>query len=207
MKKKGIIIIAVMAVLLIVMWILDGIGTSPAKMSKSNLTVVTAPDQDEAMENEQFTVAEYIPPKINGKNVAIGSRASANGYTDVYPATNAVDGRRESISYWEGPVDGESILTVNLKKAYNIHTMRVALNPDSIWGPRTQTMSISVSSDGKAYTELVPSKDYEFDANFGNEVIIKDFKETKAQYVRLTITKNTGAKGGQVAEFEIYSND
>lgn len=134
MNKKGIIVIAAMAALLAVMGILVGIGSSPAKMAKKNLTVVTAPDQDEAMENEQFTVAEYISPKINGKNVAIGSRASANGYTDVYPATNAVDGRRESISYWEGPVDGESILTVNLKKAYSIHTMRVALNPDSIWG-------------------------------------------------------------------------
>lgn len=40
----------------------------------------------------------------------------------------------------------------------------------------------------------------------GNEITLP-FDAVKAQYVRVTITKNTGAKGGQVAEFEIYSND
>ena len=32
---------------------------SSTKMDKKNLTVVTAPDQKEAQENEQFTVPEY----------------------------------------------------------------------------------------------------------------------------------------------------
>lgn len=208
MKKKGLIIIAVLAVLLVIMQILVNVGKSPAKMSDKNLTVVTAPDQDEAMENEQFKIEEYKSPEIKGTNVAIGAIASDNGYTDVYPASQAVDGRRESSSYWEGPSDkDESILTVNLKKAYNIHTIRIGLNPDSLWGPRTQTLSVSVSEDGKKYTELVPSKDYDFDPNTGNEIILNDFKEVKAQYVKVTITKNTGAKGGQIAELEVYSND
>ena len=50
------------------------------------------------------------------------------------------------------------------------------------------------------------TKEYEFNPKSGNEVTIP-FDEVKAQYVRVTITKNTGAKGGQLAEFEIYSND
>ena len=208
MKKKGIIIIAILAVVLIAMQIFVNVGNSSAKMTKKNLTVVKTPDQEEAMENDQFKVKEYKSPTIEGKNVALNAIASDNGYTDVYPASQAVDGRRESSSYWEGPSDkDESIITVNMKKAYNIHTIRIGLNPDPIWGPRTQTLSISVSEDGKKYTELVPSKDYEFDPNTGNEIVISDFKETKAQYVKVSITKNTGAKGGQIAELEVYSKD
>ena len=38
---------------------------SSTKMDKKNLTVVTAPDQKEAQENEQFTVPEYIQTFIH----------------------------------------------------------------------------------------------------------------------------------------------
>lgn len=207
MKKKGIIIIAVLAVLLIIMQIIVNVGKSPAKMSDNNLTVVTAPEQEEAMKDEQFEIEEYVSPTIEGTNVALNAIATDNGYTDVYPASLAVDGRRESSSYWEGPAEGDSVITVNFKKAYNIHTIRIGLNPDKIWGPRTQTLSISVSEDGKDYTEIVPSKDYQFDPNTGNEIVITDFEEVKAQYIKVTITNNTGANGGQIAELEVYSND
>lgn len=210
MKKKSIIIIAVLAVVLVGMMIFVNVGKSSVKMSKDNLQKVTAPDQEEAMENEMFTEFVYVPKEMEGTNVALLGRVVSNGYTDVYPASEAINGSADGGSYWEGPSDqSESVLTVNLKKAYNIHTFRLRLNPNSIWGKRTQTFSIEVSDDGKKYTELVPSKDWEFNPKTGNEVIIDSevFKETKAQFVKLTITKNTGAKAGQVAEFEIYSND
>lgn len=133
-------------------------------------------------------------------------KASANGYTDVYTPVYANDGDRNTTSYWEGGGTGKDELTIDLKKAYNVHTVRIGLNPATIWGPRKQTLSISVSEDGKTYKDVVPSATYDFDPKTGNEITLP-FDAVKAQYVRVTITKNTGAKGGQVAEFEIYSND
>lgn len=206
MKKKSIIVVAVLLVLFLAMGAIVLIGNASAEMNKKNLKVVTAPNQDEAMENEQFTVPEYKSAKVEGKNVALDGKASANGYTDVYTPVYANDGDRNTTSYWEGGGTGKDELTIDLKKAYNVHTVRIGLNPATIWGPRKQTLSISVSEDGKTYKDVVPSATYDFDPKTGNEITLP-FDAVKAQYVRVTITKNTGAKGGQVAEFEIYSND
>lgn len=207
MKKKGLLLVAVLAIILAAMQIVIGIGTTPAKVSDKNLKVVKAPEQKEAMENDLFKVEEYVAPEIDGTNVALKGTATDNGYTDVYPAANAIDGRRESSSYWEGTASGPSQINVKLEKAYAIHTIRIGLCPDTIWGPRTQTLSVKTSDDGKQWKDLVPEKDYEFDPKTGNEIILKDFGEIKTQFVQVEITNNTGANGGQIAELEIYSND
>lgn len=206
MKKKEIIVAAVLAVVLVAMFAFVKISGSASSPKKSNITVVTAPDQDEAMENEQFIVEEYVSPVIDGTNVALDGLMTSNGYTDVYPATNANDGTSDAASYWEGPAGETADLTLNMKKKHNIHTIRLSLNPMSIWSKRTQTLSIEVSDDGENFTELVASADYQFDPNTGNEVVI-DIPDVETQYVKLIITKNTGATSGQVAEFEVYSND
>lgn len=206
MKKKRNIIALVLFALFVVMSIIVLVGNSSATMKDKNLKVVTAPDQEEAMENEQFTVPEYKSAKVKGKNVALDGKASANGYTDVYTPVYANDGDRNTTSYWEGEGKGNDELTIDLQKAYTVHTVRLGLNPATIWGARKQTLSVSVSEDGKKYKEIIPSKEYDFDPKTGNEVTLT-FDEVKARYVKLAITKNTGAKGGQIAEFEIYSND
>ena len=157
MKKKSIIVVAVLLVLFLAMGAIVLIGNSSAEMNKKNLKVVTAPNQDEAMENEQFTVPEYKSAKVEGKNVALDGKASANGYTDVYTPVYANDGDRNTTSYWEGGGTGKDELTIDLKKAYNVHTVRIGLNPATIWGPRKQTLSISVSEDGKTYKDVVLS--------------------------------------------------
>lgn len=206
MKKKSLVIIAILLTLFIAMQVFVSATNSPVKSTGGNVSVVTAPEQDAAMEHEEFTVVEYVPPTMEGTNVALDGHCEANGFNDVYPATGANDGSRDAGSYWEGPAGKESILTLNMKESYNIHTIRLALNPQVIWGKRTQTMSISVSDDGENFTELVPMADYEFDPDTGNEVVI-DIDDVKTQYVRLNITKNTGATAGQIAEIEVYSND
>ena len=53
------------------------VGNSSVKMSNKNLTVVTAPDQKEAMENDAFKEEEYVAPEIDGTNVALDGRADA----------------------------------------------------------------------------------------------------------------------------------
>ncbi|MDF2484178.1 MAG: coagulation factor 5/8 type domain protein, partial [Herbinix sp.] len=43
-----------------------------------------------------------------------------------------------------------------------------------------------------------------FDPATGNEVQLP-FDEVTTQFVQLVVTENSGAGGGQIAEFEIYS--
>lgn len=205
MKKKFIIIIGCLAVVCAVMSAVVAVGNSSVKMSNKNLTVVTAPDQKEAMENDAFKEEEYVAPEIDGTNVALDGRADANGFNDVYRAPNIIDGSR--LTYWEGSQNEESqIISVDLKDSYTIHTVVVGLNPAQIWGKRTQTFKIEASDDGQNYTEVIPSTDYDFDPKTGNQVII-DIDNVKMQYIRLTFTKNTGAVAGQIAELEVYTND
>mgnify|MGYP000730693008 FL=1 len=205
MKKKFIIIIGCLAIACAGMSAVVAVGNSSVKMSNKNLTVVTAPDQKEAMENDAFKEEEYVAPEIDGTNVALDGRADANGFNDVYRAPNIIDGSR--LTYWEGSQNEESqIISVDLKDSYTIHTVVVGLNPAQIWGKRTQTFKIEASDDGQNYTEVIPSTDYDFDPKTGNQVVI-DIDNVKMQYIRLTFTKNTGAVAGQIAELEVYTND
>ena len=80
MKKKFIIIIGCLAVVCAVMSAVVAVGNSSVKMSNKNLTVVTAPDQKEAMENDAF---KDVAPEIDGTNVALDGRADANVFTVV----------------------------------------------------------------------------------------------------------------------------
>ena len=205
MKKKFIIIIGCLAIACAGMSAVVAVGNSSVKMSNKNLTVVTAPDQKEAMENDAFKEEEYVAPEIDGTNVALDGRADANGFNDIYRAPNIIDGSR--LTYWEGSQNEESqIISVDLKDSYTIHTVVVGLNPAKSWGKRTQIFKIEASDDGQNYTEVIPSTDYDFDPKTGNQVVI-DIDNVKMQYIRLTFTKNTGAVAGQIAELEVYTND
>lgn len=179
--------------------------TEPAQdIPDSNVTVVEARQQTEAEENSAFLKEEYQTKLPEGENVALGRKIKASSYNQVYNAQKAVDGDTAGASYWEGKPDYPNLLTVDLEQATKIHAIRLALNPDAIWGKRTQTVSVSISLDGTNYTELSAAEQYSFDPDYGNEAQII-FDETQARYVRLAINDNSGAEGGQVAEFEVYS--
>ncbi len=177
----------------------------PQTISSSNVTVVKAIDQTEAQDNPAF-VKEIVKPEMpKGKNVALGMNIKASSFNQTYTAPRAVDGKTDGPSYWEGKSDYPNTLTVDLKKPVKIHTVRLLINPSELWGKRTQTIAVNISSDGKDFTELSPSKQYTFDPITGNEVQVP-FDEIEAQYVQIVITENSGAEGGQIAEFEVYSN-
>ena len=206
--KKGLFVMGILAFATAGLVLFHNMSDSSAS---GKFDIVTAPDQKEAMENEQFTTTEYVPREFEGENVARKGLMVSNGYTDVYPATNANDGSSDATCYWEGPAGEDAILTVNLKQKYNVDAIRLTLNPNPIWGKRVQTISISVSDDGENFTEIIPATDYEFNPDTHNEVILAtddgSLEAFNAQYVRLVISKNTGAKSGQIAEFEVYSKD
>lgn len=201
MNRIGLILISLSSLLLAVMLIFIG-NTDNLDACLGTFTVVEAPNQTGSMESEEFRQEEYVAPVMEGENVALGTKAAANGFNDVYQARNVVDGARGT--YWEGSPDtSEDILTVNLKACHDIYAIVVGLNPASVWSKRTQTISFAVSTDGEEYVEIVPQTKYEFDPKTGNQIVV-EFETVAAQYVRAVFTSNSGAVGGQVAEFEVY---
>jgi hypothetical protein len=132
-------------------------------------------------------------------NLALGKPIAENGHTQTYVATNANDGNLTT--YWEGAAY-PNLLTVDLGSAQSISSIKIKLNP--AWGARTQTLSVLGSTDNVNFTTtLKASAGYGFDPATSNVVTIT-FTSTSTRYVRLSFTANTGAPGGQVAEFEIY---
>lgn len=203
MKKTGIIVIALLVVILGGMRIVIGLGDTTKVMAKDKLTVVETPDQKEAMENDAFKEEEYVPPVIEGENVALKAKIKSNAFNDVYEPANAADGDRGT--YWEGsPDESVDVLTAELAEEATIHTIVIGLNPAAIWSKRTQEISFEVSNDGTNYTEIVAKKNFDFDPKTGNQIVV-EVDEVTAKYVRASISANTGAVGGQVAEFEIYA--
>jgi hypothetical protein len=188
----------------LVIYAINGIKEPPQEIEAANVTIVKAREQTQAEEHPAFIKEEYVLVLPEGENIAVGKKAEASSFTDVYNAPKAVDGDSAGASYWEGKSDYPNLLTVDLETPSKIHTVRLTLNPLPIWGKRTQTIAVNVSSDGVTYKELVATKQYTFDPDTGNEVQIS-FDEIETRYVQIVVTENSGAGGGQIAEFEVYS--
>ncbi|WP_310604930.1 discoidin domain-containing protein [Anaerosporobacter sp.] len=204
MTKKRIVIIILSVVLVGTI----GYGITQGKGSKklhAEITKIEAPEQTESEENPAFIKEEYASVLPEGTNIAPEGKVDANGFNQTFTPRKAVDGMTDGASYWEGSADSyPNELLVKFKEERNIHAIRVALNPASVWGKRTQSFYVTVSYDGESYETLVEEKAYDFDPDRGNEVII-EFDDIDVRAVALNFTANTGATGGQVAEFEIYS--
>ncbi|MDO4333314.1 MAG: discoidin domain-containing protein [Eubacteriales bacterium] len=204
MSKIRKIAILVLAVAAVVSFLIQRENLTQKAVTGGTVTVVEAPEQTEAMEHEAFLAEEYVSVLPEGENLALEGKIESSSFQDSYTPRKAIDGKADGVSYWEGAKDSyPNYLTVNLKEEKSFHAIRVCLNPDTRWGNRTQEFSVEISSDGENFTELIPSAAYEFTPDRNNEVIL-EFDETAAQYVQLKFTSNTGAGGGQVAEFEIY---
>ncbi|TAH73712.1 MAG: discoidin domain-containing protein [Anaerolineaceae bacterium] len=201
--RRGLIVLLLIANIVLLIYFVNGIKEPPQEIIAENVTLVAAPDQTEAEIHPAFIKEEFVLTLPEGENIAVDKKIKDNGFTDVYGANRANDGKADGASYWEGK-GYPSIITIDLEEPANIHAVRVVLNPLSIWGKRTQTIAVNISSDGESFTELVKTKQYTFDPDEGNQVQIP-FDETETRFVQLVITENSGAGGGQVAEFEIYS--
>jgi parallel beta-helix repeat protein len=140
-------------------------------------------------------------PQQPGSNIARGKAISASSSQGGFPPSNANDG--DANSYWESANNAfPQTLTVDLGTASSINKVTLRLPPSSAWGSRTQTVTISGSTDGGSYTTLVGSRGYSFDPASGNTASVS-FATTSQRFVRLTFTGNTGWPAGQVSEFEV----
>lgn len=202
--RRGLIFLLVVAIAGLLVYVFKGIKEPPQEISADNVTVVKAPDQTEAIIHPDFIKKEFVLVLPEGENIAVKKTIKANAFNDVYAEGRAVDGSTDGASYWEGTMAYPNTLTVDLEAPTSIHAIRLALNPLAIWSKRTQTIAVNVSSDGEVFKELVSTKQYTFDPDEGNQIQIT-FDETTTRFVQLVITENSGAGGGQIAEFEIYS--
>jgi hypothetical protein len=136
-----------------------------------------------------------------GSDLAAGRPVEASSFAHIYEPANATDG--DVTTYWEGASGAyPSTLTVNLGADAIVSEVVVRLNPDPIWGPRSQTFSVlGRGQDGGEFVTLVPSASYDFDPATGNTVEIP-VAATVAE-LRLRFTANTGAPNGQVAELQV----
>ncbi|MBE1878739.1 CARDB domain-containing protein [Myceligenerans pegani] len=141
------------------------------------------------------------PTEPTGPNRAEGRPVTASSTQWTYVASNAVDGQVGT--YWEG-AGGQypSTLDVSLAAPTTLSSVRLRLDPDPVWGPRTQTFSIWGRSGTASWQELVPSAGHAFASGSGNLVDVA--VSGTVTDLRLRFTGNTGAGNGQVAELEVY---
>jgi hypothetical protein len=134
-----------------------------------------------------------------GGNLAVGKPIEASSTVFTFVAANAND--NDVATYWEGSAYPAN-LTVKLGANAATQSVVVKLNPDTAWGPRTQTFAVlGREQSATGFTTLVGSATYAFSPASGNTVTIP-VSATVAD-VRLSFTANTGAPSGQVAEFQV----
>ncbi|MEV0798097.1 discoidin domain-containing protein [Kribbella sp. NPDC050281] len=134
-----------------------------------------------------------------GSNLAAGKPITASGYVHIFVPANANDD--DVTTYWEGNAN-PATLTTELGSSADLSSIVIRLNPDSAWGPRTQTFSIlGREQSASGFTTIVPSASYNFSPASGNSVTIP--VSARVADVRLNFTANTGAPAGQVAELQV----
>ncbi|HAH63479.1 MAG TPA: hypothetical protein DCL73_15440 [Treponema sp.] len=136
------------------------------------------------------------------KNAALGVPAVVNNKIYDFAAGKAVDG--DVNTYWEGAANKyPNTFQVDLGSPLNLDFAVLKLNPQRIWGKRSQTIGVQTSGTGIDFTTLVPPQDYAFDPAENSNTVLIQLNAT-ARYVRFVFTKNTGGTAGQIAELEVY---
>nr|WP_233598841.1 CARDB domain-containing protein [Amycolatopsis sp. WAC 01375] len=136
-----------------------------------------------------------------GANLAAGKPIEATSAVHSFVPANAND--NNTATYWESAAGYPNSLTVKLGTDADVDSVVVKLNPDAIWGARTQNFEILGRAQGAtAFTALSARADHRFDpATNQNSVVVP--VSGRASDVRLQFFANSGAPGGQVAEFQV----
>ena len=137
-------------------------------------------------------------------DLALNQPITASSTDSGFPASDANDGNTSS--YWESS-DGAGYpqtLTVNLGSVQPVGSVTLDLPPSSAWSTRTETLSVLDSTNGSAFTQIVPSTGYTFNPSTGNTVSFNLPSGTSTQYLELSFTANTGWSAAQVSEFEVF---
>ncbi|MFI6737887.1 discoidin domain-containing protein [Nonomuraea sp. NPDC050451] len=174
-------------------------AATTARHVRLQITANTGWPAGQLSEFEVWGSAPDDPPPTGG-NLALGKPITESSHTHTYVAANANDDNLQT--YWEGAAYPNT-LTVQLGANADLTSVTLKLNPDPAWARRTQTIQVlGREQSATAFSTLVAQAVYTFDPATGNSVTIP--VTGKAADVRLQITANSGAPGGQVAEFQIF---
>ncbi|WP_424534021.1 CARDB domain-containing protein [Sphaerisporangium viridialbum] len=137
-----------------------------------------------------------------GTNLAIGKQMVESGHVHTFVAANAND--NNVATYWEANSGAfPNTLTVKLGANASVSSVVLKLNPDASWGTRTQNIQVlGREQSATTYQNLVSAANYTFNPASGGNSVKIDFAATVAD-VQLKFAANTGAPGGQVAEFQV----
>ncbi|MFK0173325.1 discoidin domain-containing protein [Streptomyces sp. NPDC090306] len=136
-------------------------------------------------------------------NLAKNRPVAETSHTDVYPASNAVDGNANT--YWESANNSfPQSVTVDLGAPKAVKRVVLKLPPAAAWATRTQTLSVQGSTDNSTYTTLKASAGYTFNPSSGNTATVT-LTGTATRYLRVVVTGNTGWPAGQLSELEAYT--
>ncbi|MCT7352352.1 discoidin domain-containing protein [Streptomyces sp. 15-116A] len=139
-------------------------------------------------------------PPVEGTNLARGKPIEATSTTQNYVATNANDDNTGT--YWES-AGFPSSLTVRLGADADVSAVVLKLNPDQVWGPRTQSLQILGRAQGASdFTSLKARADYAFSPSKDHNTVTVPVTGRVAD-LRLTGFANSGAPGVQVAEIQV----
>ncbi|WP_432992543.1 galactose-binding domain-containing protein [Dactylosporangium sp. CA-233914] len=146
----------------------------------------------------QFTAGGANPTPTN---LAAGRPTSESSHTQVYGSGNVTDGNQGS--YWESANNAfPQWVQVDLGSARSASKVVLQLPPS--WGARSQTLTLSASSDGSSFTTVAGANSYPFNPSSNNTVTLT-FPATTQRYWRVTVTANTGWPAGQLAEFQVWN--
>ncbi|WP_447008440.1 discoidin domain-containing protein [Saccharothrix isguenensis] len=134
--------------------------------------------------------------------MARGKAVTATSANGGFPASGAVDG--DANTYWESANNQfPQSLTVDLGRSESIGRLVLKLPPPAAWEARTQTLSVSGSTDGTSYGQVVASAGYRFDPASDSQVTLP--VSGSHRYLRLTVTGNSGWPAAQLAEWQVYA--
>ncbi|MFI1248016.1 CARDB domain-containing protein [Streptomyces anulatus] len=141
-----------------------------------------------------------VDPTPTGTNLARNKPIDASSFTQSYVAANANDD--STATYWESSAL-PATLTAKLGANAEINAVKVKLNPDQAWGPRTQAIEVlGREQSATGFTSLKARADYRFSPSSGENTITIPVTGRYAD-VQLKISSNSGAPGAQVAEFQV----
>ncbi|MGW0818472.1 CARDB domain-containing protein [Streptomyces viridiviolaceus] len=172
---------------------------SEARYVRVHVTGNTGWNAAQLSELEVYGEDGGTEPPPTGTNLARNKPAEATSSVHTYVAANATDD--STSTYWEAaghPAD----LTVKLGADADVEAVVVKLNPDQVWAARTQGIQVfGRAGSASGFTSLRDRADYSFSPATGNAVTIP--VSGRVADVRLRFFSNTGAPGGQVAEFQV----
>jgi hypothetical protein len=155
-----------------------------------------------------LTAARPTPPTVGTpppqpvRDLAAGRPVAVSGTQPGYPGGNAVDGNPGS--YWESTNHAfPQWIQVDLGTATPVG--RVVLRLPGSWERRTQTLTLTGSTDGSSFGTLTAAADRVFDPGSGNQVTVT-FPAAGVRHLRLTGTANTGWPAVQVSTLEAYAS-